>query len=204
MKRRPYRLGKRADAATATRRRIVEATLTLHDERGIIGTSFRDVAGRAGVSPATVLSHFPRMGDLVEACGRLTNDLYPMPTEAVLLGAGTRVERLRLVAGALFTWWDQLASGWDHLQVDRRSLSEVDAWLRDVDARHRVLLAAALEVDAGHASVAIGTALTSFGSWRSLRDAGMNVGQAAGHVARTLAGSLREGRPPTDSKGRMH
>ena len=200
VKRRPYRLGKRAEAATATRRRILEATLTLHDEQGITRTSIRDVAGRAGVSPATVLNHFPRMGDLIRACGQLSDDLFPMPTEAVLVGARDRTERVRLMAGALFTWWDQMGSGWEHLQVDRRTLPDVDAWLRDVDIRHRALVAVALEVEVDEASVAIGAALTSFGSWQSLRAGGMDVARAAAHVARFLSAS--DSTP--QSKGNVH
>ncbi|MGH2428561.1 MAG: TetR/AcrR family transcriptional regulator [Candidatus Limnocylindria bacterium] len=205
VRRRRYRLGRRAETVAATRRRIVEATLTLHNERGITRTSARDVAGRAGVSPATVLSHFPRMGDLIRACGQLSDHLYPMPTDAVLIGARDRVERVRRVAEALFSWWDQMASGWEHLQVDRRTLPEVDAWLRDVDARHRALVAEALEMRADAASVAIGTALTSFGSWRSLRDAGMDVPRAASEVARFLAGEPAGPTNPTLlSRGRVH
>ena len=200
MKRRPYRLGKRADAAEATRRRILEATLTIHDEQGITGTSVRDVAGRAGVSPGTVLNHFPRMGDLIHACGQLSDDLFPMPTEAVLVGARDRTERVRLIAAALFTWWDRMGSGWEHLQVDRRTLPDVDAWLRDVDLRHRALVASALEVEVDEASVAIGAALTSFGSWQSLRAGGMDVARAAAHVARFLSAS----HSATQSKGNMH
>ena len=200
VKRRSYRLGKRADAATDTRRRILEATLNLHDEQGIVRTSVRDVAGRAGVSPATVLNHFPQMGDLIDACGRLSDDLFPMPTDAVLIGAHDRTERVRLMAVALFSWWDQMGSGWEHLQIDRRTLPDVDAWLRDVDLRHRSLVASALGVATGEAAVAIGTALTSFGSWQSLRAGGMDVARAAAHVARFLSDSDSS----TRSKGRMH
>ena len=203
VKRRPYRLGKRGDSATATRQRIVEATLHLHDEQGITRTSVRDVAGRAGVSPATVLNHFPRMGDLVQACGQLSNDLFPMPTAALLVGVRDRTARVRRLARDLFTWWEQMASGWDHLQIDRRTLTEVDAWLRDVDLRHRALVAAALGVGPEDSLVAIGTALTSYGSWRSLREAGMDVTQAAAHVARFL-GSARDADASTNTKGRMH
>jgi len=204
VKRRPYRLGKRADSATATRRRILEATLTLHDEQGITRTSIRDVAGRAGVSPATVLNHFPRMGDLIQACGQLSDNLFPMPTDAVLVGARDRGERVRLLAEALFTWWEEMASGWEHLQIDRRTLPEVDAWLRDVDARHRALVATALGAAADDVSVAIGTALTSFGSWRSLRDAGMDVSRAAAQVARSVADSPVAAATHQIEKGRLH
>ncbi len=204
VKRRPYRLGRRAEAATATRNRILEATLTLHDEKGITRTSVRDVAGRAGVSPATVLNHFPQMGGLIRACGQLSDNLFPMPTDAVLVGARGRLERIRLLAEALFAWWEQMASGWEHLQIDRRTLPDVDAWLKDVDTRHRALVASACEADVGHPSVPIGTALTSFGSWQSLRDSGLEVTQAAAHVARFLEGSLSESDHSTYSKGLMN
>jgi AcrR family transcriptional regulator len=200
VKRRPYRLGKRAETATVTRRRILEATLTLHDEQGITRTSVRDVAGRAGVSPATVLNHFPRMGDLIQACGQLSDALFPMPTDAVLVGARDRPERVRLMAAALFNWWDQMGAGWEHLQIDRRTLPDVDGWLHEVDLRHRALVASALEIDVDDASVAIGAALTSFGSWRSLREGGMDIARAASHVARFLSDSDRS----THWKGRMH
>lgn len=199
--RRTYRLGRRAEAAAATRRRIVEATLGLHDEQGITRTSIRDVAARASVSPATVLNHFPQMRDLVHACGQLSDQLFPMPTEAVLVGGRDATERMRLAAQALFTWWEQLAAGWDHLQVDRRTLPEVDAWLRDVDARHRALVAAALELDLTDPAVAIGTALTTFGAWRSLRDGGMDVAHAAAVVARHLTATGLQADRSTPPKG---
>lgn len=186
--RRAYRLGRRAEGAAATRRRIVEATLRLHDEQGITGTSVRDVASRAGVSPSTVLGHFPRMADLIRACGELSDATYPMPDMSILDGTPDRRERMRLAALALFGWWSGIASGWEHLQIDRRSLPEVDAWLRDVDARHRQLVAAALGTSPDDPAVAIGAALTSFGAWRSLRDAGLDDAAAATRVATTLIG----------------
>jgi AcrR family transcriptional regulator len=203
-KRRGYRLGKRAERAAATRRRIVEATITLHDEQGITGTSFRDVAQRAGVSPATVLRHFPRMERLIQACGELSDQLAPMPDEAVLVGARERGEALRLMALALFGWFEQVGSGLEHLQIDRRVLREVDEWLTDVDRRHRALVAAALGPDCDARTVAIVTAMTSHGAWRSLRDGGMDSAQAAAAVVRFVIGSLDfpVGRKP--EKGTVH
>ncbi len=52
--RRPYRLGRRAETSDETRQRLVEATFLLHGERGIAGTSMKDIAERAGVSVGTV------------------------------------------------------------------------------------------------------------------------------------------------------
>lgn len=165
----------------------MEATLRLHDEQGISGTSMREVAARAGVSPATVLHHFPRMSELVRACGELSDTLFPMPSEALLVGTEAVGERVRLAALALFGWWDASASGWEHLQIDRRSLPEVDAWLRDADARHRRLVAAALRAEGDDPRVVIGTALTSFGAWQSFRAAGLDDAAAARQVAALLA-----------------
>lgn len=200
MKRRRYRLGKRADAVAGTRRRIVEATISLHDEQGITGTSVRDVAQRAGVSAATVLNHFPTMGELIQACGELSNQLYPMPTPAVLVGAADPAERLRSAAGALFEWWEGMDRGWDPLQVDRRTLPAVDAWLREVEARHRALVAEALGAEAPPKLVALATALTSMGSWRSMRASGLGSAEAAAEVTRLIVGAL----PATTTRRRLN
>lgn len=202
--RRRYRLGKRAETAGATRDRIVKATLSLHDEQGITGTSVRDIAGRAGVAPATVLHHFPRMDELIGACGELSGQLAPMPSEAVLVGARDRAGRIRAMARAMFEWWELLGPGWDHLEIDRRRMPQVDAWLTDVGLRHRQLAAAALGPDANPAVVALLAAITTTDAWRSLRDAGMDAIRAAGQVARFIEG--RNDVPPstTDSRERAH
>ncbi|HET8951451.1 MAG TPA: helix-turn-helix domain-containing protein, partial [Solirubrobacteraceae bacterium] len=62
---RNYDMSKRAAAAGLTRRRIVDATRELHTERGIAGTSWDDIAARAGVGVGTVYRHFPSLDELV-------------------------------------------------------------------------------------------------------------------------------------------
>lgn len=190
MVRRGYRLGKRADGAQATRRRIVEATLTLHDEQGITGTSVRDVAARAGVAPATVLHHFPRMDALIQACGELSEAMAPMPTEAIFVDGADRASRLLVLTLELFAWWERLGtSGWIHLQVDRTALAQVDAWLRDVGDRHRHLVGLALG-PAAASHVEVVTAMTSQGVWSALQAAGIETREAATQVARLINRSL--------------
>lgn len=198
---RRYRLGKRAETAAATRRRIVEATLTLHDSKGITRTSVRDVAQRADVAPATVLHHFPRMDDLIHACGELSDTMAPMPTAAILVGVTGPAARVGALALALYEWWEKLGAGWDHLQVDRRTLPQVDAWLLEVRRRHRELAAAALETDPPDTDLL--TAITTNEAWRSMRDAGMNPRQAAGHVSR-LFGTGPDRPRPTRSTEAVH
>lgn len=188
MNRRRYRLGKRAEAAAGTRQRIVEAALSLHDAQGITGTSVRDIAGQAGVAPATVLQHFPHMDELIGACGELSDQLAPMPTEAILIGAKTPTERIRRMALALFEWWEQLGDGFDHLRIDRRLLHQVDAWFANVARRHRDLAKAAFAgADASRVDLLV--ALTTVDAWRALRDAGSDPKRAAGRVSQLFAES---------------
>ena len=69
MGKRAYRLKKRAETRDETRERILQATMLLHDEKGVATTSFTDVAARAGVGAATVYRNFPTLESLVQACG---------------------------------------------------------------------------------------------------------------------------------------
>jgi AcrR family transcriptional regulator len=182
---RQYRLGQRAETAGQTRRRIIEATLSVHDEQGITRTTVRDVASRASVAPSTVLHHFPRMDDLIQACGELSDALAPMPTPDDLGPPTDPATRVRRMTAGLFEWWDQLGDGWDHLQVDRRTLPRVDEWLREVADRHRRLVVSAL-VDAKPPEIELVTAMTTRGVWRSLRDSGASTIEAAHRVAAVI------------------
>ena len=185
MSRRPYRLGKRAELAAHTRRRIIEATLELHDQQGISRTTVRDVAGRAAVAPSTVLQHFPRMDELIRACGELSDQLAPMPTEALLADATGRGERVQRMASAMFEWWQLLGPGFDHLRIDRRHIPQVDAWFDDVLRRHRRLAVAALDgSDAGKVDLLV--ALTTADAWSALRATGATPRQAGNRVAQLI------------------
>lgn len=185
MKRRPYRLGRRAERAAETRRRIIDATLELHDQQGIARTTVRDVAGRAAVAPSTVLQHFPRMDELIRACGELSDQLAPMPTELLLADATSLVERVARMAAAMFGWWQLLGPGLDHLRSDRRHIPQVDAWLADVRRRHRRLAAAAL-AGGNPAMVDLLVALTTPDAWSALRAAGATPREAGSQVARLI------------------
>lgn len=185
---RRYRSSRRAEAAAETNRRIVEATIAVHDEQGISATSVRDIAARAGVAPSTVLHHFPRMGELIRACGEMTERLLPMPSEAVLTGAAGTFERVRRIAQAMFEWWDRMGPGFDHLRIDRRRIPEVDAWMDDLARRHRALAAAALG-GARDRRPDLLVVLTDADAWTHLRSTGAGAAGAARDVARLVAGS---------------
>lgn len=65
--RRTYRMGARGEAVAATRRRILEAGLSLAFEDLNLDPTLDDVAGRAAVSVQTVLRHFGTRGGLLAA-----------------------------------------------------------------------------------------------------------------------------------------
>src|SRR2546423_15322144 len=65
---RTYRMTRRAAANAETRRRIVDAAIALHAEKGVLGTSWPDIARRADVALGTGYRHFPSRDQLVPAC----------------------------------------------------------------------------------------------------------------------------------------
>ncbi|HEX2850941.1 MAG TPA: TetR/AcrR family transcriptional regulator [Acidimicrobiales bacterium] len=91
----------RAAAVAETREGIVAAARAAHAERGVLATSWDDIAARAGVSTATVYRHFPSLRELIPACARSVFDVIQPPTVeeasatfAVLDRATDRLERL--------------------------------------------------------------------------------------------------------------
>ncbi len=60
----------REESFAQTDRRIVAAAIGLHAERGVVDTSWQDIAERADVSPVTVYRHFRSLSELIPACAR--------------------------------------------------------------------------------------------------------------------------------------
>lgn len=128
---RRYSMDRRRAIAEGTRARIVEATLALHAERGIFGTSWKEIAERADVSVATVYKHFPSLSELVPACGELVARITVPPTvedvEPTFRDAGPLPERISRLIGVLFDFY---ARGERYLEVDarERQLPAVREW----------------------------------------------------------------------------
>src|SRR3712207_3663724 len=118
---RKYDMSRRAAEREKTRRRIVEATAKLHGEKGVFGTSWRDIANEADVSVATVYSHFPSLDQLLPACGQLVmqHARPPDPEAAAEIVGDTDDlnERFVRVAHELFGFYER---GGPHLEVDAR------------------------------------------------------------------------------------
>ncbi len=76
---RTYELKARAEKQDATRQRIVDAAIELHQTLGPMATTVTDIAERAGVGRVTVYRHFPDEAALLRACSRHYSASHPFP-----------------------------------------------------------------------------------------------------------------------------
>ena len=100
-----YELKARAERMADTRRRIVEATLKLHQTLGPAHTSISAIAAAAGVQRHTVYSHFPDERDIYMACGSLFARRNPLPPVAPwreIAGQSARTHRALLEVYGFF------------------------------------------------------------------------------------------------------
>jgi AcrR family transcriptional regulator len=189
MNRRTYQLGRRAESAEETRRRLVQATFELHGEQGIAATTMKQIAERAGVSVGTVYHHFATLDDTISACGQMVMATYPPPTEAILGGVPTMKQRLAVLARALFEHLDDV--GFDMVRVDRDRLPIVRRFV-DEELTHRIALTRAalapFAIDRGQ--IRIAAALLDIGVYRALQGAGLSLDQAADAIADTIHARL--------------
>ena len=113
------------------RQRILEATLALHSEKGIFGTSWQDIAHRADISVGTVYKHFPSLEELVPACGELMYAITRPPSledaPQIFAGASSLEERLGRLIEELFAFYER---GGPYIETDfqERRLPEVQEW----------------------------------------------------------------------------
>jgi AcrR family transcriptional regulator len=93
--RRSYQMKRRAEAQDRTRQKIVDATIELHQSKGLAATTVGDIADRAGVGKVTVYRHFPDDGALVEACSGQYFERHPFPDLESWRKIANRYQRLR-------------------------------------------------------------------------------------------------------------
>ncbi len=182
MKQRTYQLGRRAESAEETRRRLVQATFELHGKQGIAATTMKQIADRAGVGVGTVYHHFATLDDTIMACGQMVMATYPPPSEAIFAGVPTMRERLVRLARALFEHLDNV--GFDMVRADRDRLPIVRQFV-DEELMHRTELtrAALAPFAVDRDQIRVAAALLDIGVYRALQSAGLSLDQAADTIA---------------------
>ena len=186
---RKYDLGRRAAAAEDTRRRIVDATVALHAEQGILATSYKDVARRADVGIGTVYNHFPTLDDLVTACGSQTRETARPPDPAVIAARRTRRARVERLVADVFAWYERYPS-WRRGLADADKLESLARGVRAREDHLRALVHAALGPDADAVAAATLRALIDYEVFRSLTDEGLTTSEAADRVVAVLRSGI--------------
>jgi AcrR family transcriptional regulator len=102
---RKYELKQRAESLSATRARIVSATVELHDSLGPAQTTISAIAERAGVQRLTVYRHFPDERSLFEACSSHWAAENPAPDPSTWTALDDPEERLRSALGEIYAFF---------------------------------------------------------------------------------------------------
>lgn len=174
---------KRKAAVEETRRRILEATLALHSEKGIFGTSWQDIARRADVSVGTVYKHFPSLDELVPACGELMYAITRPPSledaPQIFAEASSLEERLGRLVSELFDFYER-GAGYIETDFQERRLPAVVEWEAYMRATIAGLVREAL-LPAGpdEGTVQTVSALLDFFTFKSFLDRGIQKERAA-------------------------
>jgi AcrR family transcriptional regulator len=183
-------MDKRKAAVQETRQRIVEATLALHAEKGIFGTSWQDIAHRADVSVGTVYKHFPSLDELLPACGELMYAITRPPSledaPRIFAGADSTEERLGRLISELFDFYER---GAPYIETDfqERRLPAVVEWEAYMQAIIAGLVREAL-VSAGpdERTVQAVSAFLDFSTFKSFMDRDISKEQAAKTMGEVL------------------
>lgn len=180
---RRYTLQKRAEQLEETRRRIVQATMAIHNEKGILATTLRDIAARADVAPSTVLAHFPTLESLVSACGKKTSEAWPLPTADIFAHLGSLPRRVERLVEALFAYYEPVPR-LELLERDRQKVPILDEFLRERERAIRDLIIEALRpIGSPAAAVDAVQALTPFSVWKFFHSTGRSTSRAAATVS---------------------
>jgi AcrR family transcriptional regulator len=185
---------RRSAARNETRDRIIEATAKLHGDKGVLGTSWQDIAREADVSVSTVYMHFPSLDELLPACGQLVMGRVRPPTadsaNEIIGDAGSTRERLVRVARELFAFYER---GGPHIEVDirERELPGMREWEQSQRETVAALVRAALVAERpAAASVRLVSAFFDLGTYKALRTRGVGTKRAAETAAEAVLAVL--------------
>lgn len=170
---RTYVKRRRAEREDETRRKIVEATVSLHETKGGLRTTISDVAELAGVERATVYRHFPDDRALFTACIGHYAAQHPPPDPASLSLISDPEERLRAGLTGLYAFYGETESMTGKALRDLPELpvmGEVMAPLFDLLGHTHRLLLDAWPVPPGSERImaAVIAHAMSFWTWQSL------------------------------------
>lgn len=174
--RRKYQMRERAKSYQATRERILQATFQMHRTKGVAATTFADIAAVAGLAPATVIRHFPTMGDLVDTCGAHVWQWLAMPdAKQAFAGIQEPAERLRRLVEEVCGIYARGEGPIQGARNDRDAVPELDRFLGQFDTALEQLVDEALApYDPSERVTQLALTVLDYGVWRNLRQRGLD------------------------------
>jgi AcrR family transcriptional regulator len=192
----------RARDPEETRRRIVEATVALHEEIGPAATTVSAIAERAGVQRLTVYRHLPDEGAVIRACSAHWSAGHPLPDTAAWAGLTDPRARLGAALTAVYVYFrggrrmlEQVLRDESEVTALRAVMAPYHSWFRELAGQ----LSAGWGV-AGEAQrrirAAVGHALR-FETWSSLTHEGLTDAEAVA-LLRDMIGCVAAARSPAE------
>lgn len=187
---RPYTQRRRAEAASATRARIIHAAADLYRERGVAAATTAAVAERADVARGTVVNHFGSGQGLLEAVLEEAIAEIAVPDARALGAAGTTKARIHIFVREMFEFFER-SSGWWQVFAADLQLPAVRAREAEYQESARRFQAAALGPLADDRVVnAALRAFVDYAPLHGLRSAGLDLDEAADVVADAIVGLI--------------
>jgi AcrR family transcriptional regulator len=195
--RRRYTLKERAASQEATRRRIVEAAVALHEELGPRATTVSAIAERAGVQRLTVYRHFPDDAAIFRACTGHWGALNPPP-----LGWQAIPDPAARRAAAIMAFNAYYRTTRGMLCVAHREACAVPALAEPMREAAQVHAALVHELAAGlgpRATATLAHAL-AFPTWEGLDAQGLDDSAKTALMLAWLAGAEAADHQPADER----
>jgi len=185
---------RRAEAQEATRRRITESAVELHETLGPSQTTMAAVAEHAGVQRSTLYRHFPDEAALFAACSAHWYSMHPPPHVDAWRGIADPQERLMTGLTELYGWYRETGTMLDALIRDQTIVPGVgrrfSSFQQRLDEACDILLAGrGLRGRRREDVSALLRLALKFETWRSLcRESGFEDRAAAELVGSLVAG----------------
>jgi len=200
-RKRTYRMKQRAESQEATRLRITESAVALHQTLGPAQTTMAAVAEHAGVQRSTLYRHFRDEAALFEACSTHWYAQHPRPDVTDWREIADPDERLRAGLTALYAWYRDAGDMLELLLRDEKLVPSVEQRF----GRFHVMLAAAADIliagrglrgrSGARVRAAIDLALR-FETWRTLcREGDLDDAEAV-ELAVSLVAVAKSGSDP--------
>lgn len=190
----PQAARRRGRDPEGTRRRIVEATVALHEEVGPAATTVVAVAERAGVQRLTVYRHFPDERALLAGCSAHWREAHPLPDPSSWTRVPDPGRRVRVALEAVYGYFREGAPMLRRIlrdEPDLPALADImvpwHGWMREQAGALSAGWGGG-EPGARRVRGLVAVALR-FGTWEALEEAGFDPSGAAG----VMAGAVRSG-----------